>query len=129
MYTHSSGMSGLPYSPIQLAPARSLLYRFMSSSGTLHTTAPNRSGRCVNATPTSRPPLLPPVIPRGFEDVILRLIRSSAIARKSSYALWRFSFIADLCHLGPNSPPPLMFETTYTPPYSSHNFPINAEEA
>ena len=35
----------------------------MSSSGTSHTTAPNNSGRCTMHAPTSRPPLLPPLIP------------------------------------------------------------------
>ena len=35
----------------------------MSSSGTLHTSAPNSSGYCVSMMPISRPPLLPPWAP------------------------------------------------------------------
>ena len=44
MNAHSSGRSGLPYSPIQLAPASKWLNRRMSSKGTWQTMAPKRSG-------------------------------------------------------------------------------------
>jgi hypothetical protein len=56
----------------------------MSSSGTWQTTAPNRSGRCVSMLPISRPPLLPPMDAEVRGAVILRAIRSSAMAMKSS---------------------------------------------
>ena len=78
MNAHSSGTSGLPYSPIQLAPASRWLYRFMSSSGDPQTIAPKRSGRRVSMLPISRPPLLRPVAPRRGGEVTLRRIRSSA---------------------------------------------------
>lgn len=44
MNFQSSGLSGSPYSAIQEAPASSRWYRFMSSSGTSQTSAPNFSG-------------------------------------------------------------------------------------
>ncbi|KJV61608.1 hypothetical protein RAMDARK_0390 [Rickettsia amblyommatis str. Darkwater] len=40
-----------------------ILY-IVSSIGTSHAIAPNKSGRCVSATLTSNPPLLPPLIPK-----------------------------------------------------------------
>ena len=66
-------MSGLPYSPIQLAPASRWLNRFMSSRGEPQTIAPKRSGRRVSMLPISRPPLLRPVVPRcgGRSDLPL----------------------------------------------------------
>ena len=44
----------------------------MSSSGTWQTIALNRSGRCVNITPISRPPFDPPIAPSFSFDVIFR---------------------------------------------------------
>ena len=84
MNAHSSGTSGLPYSPIQLAPASRWLYRCMSSSGDLQTIAPKRSGRRVSMLPIKRPPLLRPWMPRCGGEVTLRRTRSSATAMKSS---------------------------------------------
>ena len=84
MNAHSSGLSGSPYSPIQLAPASSVLNRRMSSRGTWQTIAPKRSGRRLCMLPIKRPPLLPPMMPRCAGDVTFRATRSSAIAMKSS---------------------------------------------
>ena len=44
MNAQSSGLSGSPYSATHDAPASSRWNRFMSSSGTEHTSAPNSSG-------------------------------------------------------------------------------------
>ncbi len=44
MNAQSSGLSGSPYSATHDAPASNWWKRLMSSSGTLHTSAPNNSG-------------------------------------------------------------------------------------
>mmetsp|Transcript_83596 Transcript_83596/g.167421 ORF Transcript_83596/g.167421 Transcript_83596/m.167421 type:complete len:215 (-) Transcript_83596:1436-2080(-) len=118
-------MSGSPNSAIQDAPASKWLNRFMSSSGTWHTAAPKRldaTGR-VSMLPTMSPPLEPPITASFGGEVMLRAMRSAATASTSSYALNRFSLSAAWCHLGPYSPPPRMFATTFTPPRSSHPTP------
>ncbi len=55
--------------------------------------------------------------------MIFRAIRSRATAEKSSKLWMCCSFTAPLCHEGPNSPPPRMFATTYTPPRASQAAP------
>ena len=84
----------------------------MSSSGTLHTSAPNNSGYRVSMMPISRPPLLPPCAPSWSTVVIPRRTRSSATAAKSSATRWRPSRIAWVCQPGPYSPPPRMLAST-----------------
>ena len=73
----------------------------MSSSGTLHTSAPNSSGYCVSMMPISRPPLLPPWAPSCSTVVMPRCTRSFATAAKSSATRWRPSRIAWVCQRRP----------------------------
>ncbi|CKR65166.1 Uncharacterised protein [Mycobacterium tuberculosis] len=108
MNFQSSGLSGSPYSAIQEAPASSRWYRFMSSSGTSQTSAPNFSGYPVNMMPISSPPLLPPRAPSCSAVVMPRVTKSVATAAKSWATLSRPSRIACVCQPGPYSPPPRM---------------------
>ena len=84
----------------------------MSVNGTWQTTALNSSGRCTITALTSNPPLLPPWMPRCRGLVTRVSTRCSATAMKSSNDFWRFSRCAALCQVGPNSPPPRMFDST-----------------
>ena len=78
----------------------------MSSTGTMHTAARNRSGRCVSEAPTSNPELDPPKM-ASLSAVVLPVAMShSAAARKSSYEVCRLRRLAALCHPAPNSDPP-----------------------
>ena len=65
MKAHSSGLSGSPYSPIQLAPASRWLKRLMSSSGEPQTMAPKRSGRRVSMLPIEQAAVAPAPRCRG----------------------------------------------------------------
>ena len=67
--------------------------RTMSSSGTAHTIARNRSGRCTSMAPISSPPLLPPMVPSRSGLVYPSAISFSPAAMKSSKQFWCFSFI------------------------------------
>ena len=112
MNSQSSGSSGSPYSATQDAPASSRWKRFMSSSGTWHTSAPKRSGYFVSMMPISRPPLLPPCAPSWGTVVMPRSTRSRATAAKSSATLCRPARMAWVCQPGPYSPPPRMLAST-----------------
>ena len=80
----------------------------------------NNSGRCSITAPTSRPPLLPPMMPSRLGDVYCSLIRCSAQAVKSSNTFCFFSNIAAWCQVSPYSLPPRMFAVAQMPPRSSH---------
>lgn len=64
------------------------------------------TGRWVNAAPTSRPPLLPPMIPSRSGRVYPSLTRYSPAAMKSSNTFCFLSSIPARCHDSPNSLPP-----------------------
>src|SRR5665647_616640 len=91
----------------------------MSSSGAEHTTAANRSGRWVNAAPTSRPPLEPPQHASCAGVVQPSATSRSATAWKSSNTFRLCARIPARCQSSPSSPPPRRFATTYTPPAST----------
>ena len=83
----------------------------MSITPTAGSAAPKRSGRCVIAAPTSRPPLLPPPIASLGVEVYLFAISHSAAPMKSSNTFCLFFFIPASCHASPYSPPPRRLAT------------------
>src|ERR1041385_133016 len=92
----------------------------MSITPTDGNAAPNRSGRCVNAAPINKPPLLPPPIASFRVDVYLLSINHCAAAMKSSNTFCFLDFIPAWCHSSPYSPPPRRFGCAETPPTSLH---------
>ena len=83
----------------------------MSITPTAGSAAPNRSGRCVIAAPTSRPPLLPPPIASFGVDVYFSVISHSAAAMKSSKTFCLLLQAPAWCHASPYSPPPRRLAT------------------
>ena len=78
----------------------------MSSSGAEHTAAAYRSGRCVMAAPTSRPPFDPPEMDSCSRVVRPSAISVSAAAWKSSNTFCLCSRMPARCHSSPSSLPP-----------------------
>ena len=84
----------------------------MSSSGTLHTSAPNSSGYLVSMMPISSPPLLPPWAPSCVDGGDAAV---DQIACDGGEVL--VHQVAALAHRlgvprGPYSPPPRMLAST-----------------
>ena len=88
----------------------------MSSSGAEQMTAAYRSGRCVSAAPTSRPPFDPPEMASCSGVVQPSRISASAAAWKSSKTFCFVPSIPARCHSSPSSLPPRRLATAYTPP-------------
>ena len=83
----------------------------MSSTPTVGNAAPNNSGRCVSAAPTSKPPLLRPLIASLGVEVYFSAISHYAAATKSSNTFCFCSFVPALCHASPYSEPPRRLAT------------------
>src|SRR5215510_9400833 len=94
--------------------------RNISITPTSGTAAPKRSGRCVKHAPTSKPPLLAPLIASLELTVYLLEISHWAAEMKSSKTFCFLSFIPTRCHSSPYSPPPRRLGTATTPPISIH---------
>src|SRR4029453_14644445 len=93
----------------------------------LGTTALIKAGCWVIIAPIRRPPLLPPWIANFSGRVYPSLIRYSATAGKSSNTLCFFVRLPALRQSSPNSPPPRIFATTYTPPRSNQSRRVNSK--
>ena len=99
------------------APRPNRSYRTMSSSGAEQMTAAYRSGRCVSAAPTSRPPFDPPEmascpgVVQPSRDQRTRPRRGSRRRRSACEPS-----IPARCHSSPSSLPPRRLAIAYTPP-------------
>jgi len=77
--------------------------------------------------PTNAPPLLPPWQTSFSLQVHPSLMRYLPHSSKSENATGLFSLIAALCHSSPNSPPPRMLATQYSPPVCSNIVAVEEE--